>query len=594
MSAAHATTYSYTPTNGVGDTWAPPSLGWDATPVSATDTALVFGPATYTDGVAITNTNTNDIGAFTLNSLTLQGAGPLTTGFPIAVTITGGTLIFDGASPTINLNATNGGGTSTVTYNVASAMTLNATTAIAGGGNATFNLSGAIGGTGGIAKSGASVVTLSNANTYTGNTAINGGTIKIGAANNLGDSTQATNTISMNTGTLQSTGGTYDLGANRSITLNGAGTLQVDAGAVTVSGNVIKNANLLTVTGAGNTTISGVVSGSGGGLTKNGAGTLTLSNANTLTGVTTLGGGTIVASNSQAFGTGGASLAITGGGTTLNLATDTSINAYNTAITNGTTIQSNKATAASAGITHTLGTLSINASTLNITAGSNVSGGAPVVAFGAVSLTGSPTFNPTTAAITMGAATGPGADTQVNLGGTYTTTSSSIGSIGNIGAGAVNKSTTSTWTFTGTSSYTGTTTLSSGTTIVAADNAFGTTGTLQMNGSTVILQASGGPRIISNPTRWTPNGIIVGGSDQITLTGPFSYNISGTNFINFNNSGGTVINGAITLSEGTGGRTATFRGTGPIAINGAIQPNVGAATAQVFRYFGSNTLTLSN
>ena len=70
-------------------------------------------------------------------------------------------------------------------------------------------------------------------------------------------------------GTLNSTAGTYDLGVNRSIALTASGILQVDAGALTVSG-----------------AISGAQT-----LTKTGSGTLLLTGTSSYSGVTTLSGG---------------------------------------------------------------------------------------------------------------------------------------------------------------------------------------------------------------------------------------------------------------------------------------------------------------
>jgi autotransporter-associated beta strand protein len=179
------------------------------------------------------------------------------------------------------------------------------------GTGAAGTLSGTISGTGGLTKAGTGQWILSGSNTYTGNTAINSGTLNAQANNALGTTGNATVTTGA---TLQVQGG-VSLG-QASTTLNGTGTagngalenvsgnnsltgpvtvasasrIQSDVGTLTASGTVALGANTLNVGGAGNTTLSGIVSGTGG-LTKDGAGTFLLSGANTFTGATTINGG---------------------------------------------------------------------------------------------------------------------------------------------------------------------------------------------------------------------------------------------------------------------------------------------------------------
>ncbi len=228
---------------------------------------------TFTGGVTI-NTGTVRLGATnalgTVNALTFGGAADLQ---------------LNGNNTTV---AGINGSTSGVTIESAAIASGTATLTDNTTGTDTFNgvlQNGSGSGVLALTKSGTGSLTLTNANTYSGVTTISGGTLKISAANNIGDSS-ATNTIALSGGgTLETTASGFDLGANRNVTLTGAGTIQNDAGTLTVSGTVNTGANLLTVAGAGNTTISQATGATGASLLKTGSGTLTLSNGSTWTGV---------------------------------------------------------------------------------------------------------------------------------------------------------------------------------------------------------------------------------------------------------------------------------------------------------------------
>jgi fibronectin-binding autotransporter adhesin len=70
---------------------------------------------------------------------------------------------------------------------------------------------------------------------------------------------------------------------------------------LTIGGNVTNGENTLTVSGAGTTIISGILGGGNGGLVKSGIGSLILQSANSFSGITTIGGGTLVLANSGAL-----------------------------------------------------------------------------------------------------------------------------------------------------------------------------------------------------------------------------------------------------------------------------------------------------
>jgi autotransporter-associated beta strand protein len=128
-------------------------------------------------------------------------------------------------------------------------------------------------GTANLVKTGAGTLVLTNTNTYTGTTTINGGTVSISSDANLGSAPSAFNSVSLilNNGTLNGTS-TFTLNANRGINLAGPGAISVDGSTVL--------------------TYNGVLAGSGN-FEKQGSGTLVLGGANTLAGIATIAAGTL-------------------------------------------------------------------------------------------------------------------------------------------------------------------------------------------------------------------------------------------------------------------------------------------------------------
>jgi autotransporter-associated beta strand protein len=167
-------------------------------------------------------------------------------------------------------------------------------------------------------------LTLSAANTYTGATSINNGTVVISNNTSLGTIAGATTVAS---GATLQVAGSGSLSSAEPLTIAGAGLLSAGAvnfsAAGTLSGTVALSADA-TVQVANSTTgtMSGVVSGSFG-LSKGGtgAGTLALSGANTYTGATSVNVGTVAISHNTALGTtdgatsvaSGATLSVSGG-----------------------------------------------------------------------------------------------------------------------------------------------------------------------------------------------------------------------------------------------------------------------------------------
>jgi autotransporter-associated beta strand protein len=238
------------------------------------DTARALNNATFLDAS----------GTITLDRV-IAGAG-------VIHTMSGAALTVASSNPTLTINAgsnINAGtagltfGATTLngnaTFNINDPAAVGTTTlltlgAVTGGSNSiTLTGNGDFAQTGAFASTAATsltlnsgysgLATLSQTNTYTGATTINGGTLAFSTSANLGDATQATNSISINGGTLSYTGaGSLDIGANRVITVGSSGaTLNATgaAGILTVSGGLSSTGNL-TKTGIGSIIVSGTTS----------------------------------------------------------------------------------------------------------------------------------------------------------------------------------------------------------------------------------------------------------------------------------------------------------------------------------------------
>jgi fibronectin-binding autotransporter adhesin len=168
-------------------------------------------------------------------------------------TYTGGTTIEDGT-----LQLGNGGITGSVMGDVVDDSML----AISRSDSFTFG--GTISGTGSLTQIGPGTLVLTAANSYTGDTIINGGILSIATAANIG----ATDSLTFNGGTLLTTG---NVTTPVPVLLNASGTID---------------------NGGSTDTFSGIFSGAGG-LTSKGAGTLILTANNDYTGATTITAGTL-------------------------------------------------------------------------------------------------------------------------------------------------------------------------------------------------------------------------------------------------------------------------------------------------------------
>ncbi|EKE2596898.1 autotransporter-associated beta strand repeat-containing protein [Salmonella enterica subsp. enterica serovar Nima] len=232
-------------------------------------------------------------------SLTKTGAGTLI--LNAENTYTGSTTISEGTLIATNVEAL---GTGNVTDNATLEM------------NTGGDFDNAISGSGQVVKSGDETLTLSGANSYTGGTTISGGTLVASNVEALG-----TGDITDNATLELSTGGDFanNIGGTGSVVKSGDKTLTLSGsntytGGTTISGGTLVATNVEAL-GTGNVTDNATLELSTGGdfanniggtgsVVKSGDETLTLSGANSYTGGTTISGGTLVATNVDALGTG--------------------------------------------------------------------------------------------------------------------------------------------------------------------------------------------------------------------------------------------------------------------------------------------------
>ena len=319
----------------------------------------------YTSG----STAYNGTGTYNLNGGTLTTAS-----VSVAASTTVGTTTYAPGTGTLNLN----GGT--LAANGASTNFLSVTTANVRNGGAVINsngfdvtvnqalvhstISGDNATDGGLTKLGAGTLTLTGANTYTGQTTVNAGTLALGGGGRLynngttagavvvnnggtlrldgtdtfGDaSAQTPVSFTVNAGGILTDGNTFN--TLNAVTLNGGTILAngrddgigayVLAGTVTATGTTPSNLTAardqgyvrLGANGANGTTASATFNvtdatgrlnvnagltnnfNSAGGLIKNGAGTLALNGSSDYTGPTQVNAGTLLVNGSTAAGT---------------------------------------------------------------------------------------------------------------------------------------------------------------------------------------------------------------------------------------------------------------------------------------------------
>lgn len=275
-------------------TWAAPTTG-DSTQGWSTSGTGVLLPGNVT-------TLTSDSINFG-NGTTGLGAGTIT----VSGSVASGNMTFASGSGAIVLS----GGTITLSDTQTTSVN-----------NGTNTIGSVVAGAAtSLTKNGSGTLVLAGNNTYTGNTTISAGVLRITNGSALGTTTGGTSVttsvasleidgsggdvsvgaepISIQTGGLGDFGTIRNIAGNNTlagvVTLAGASRIGSDAGTLTLTNSVTAVNHQLILAGAGNITISGNITTGTGNLVRAavGGGLSTLSGVNTYTGVTRIGGGTL-------------------------------------------------------------------------------------------------------------------------------------------------------------------------------------------------------------------------------------------------------------------------------------------------------------
>ena len=479
---------------------------------SLSTSGLAINLLTLSNNNTYTGLSTINAGVVSINSIKDVGAGASSLGAPITTangiiamgtTITGATLRYTGADTssnrTINLAGTTGG--ATIDQSGTGTLTFTSNFTATGAGSKTLTLQGSTAGIGEIAgavvnnnstnttsltKNGTGTWILSGANTYTGATTINAGTLQIGNGSSTGN-LSASSTITNNGTLVFNRSGTVTQGQDFASGISGTGNLtqagtgnlilnaansysgvtSITAGNLSIttasalantSAINLANATALNYTGSADT-LDRTISVTGGtGTIRNTGDLLTLSGSITKNGTTlTLAGGSsgITVSGVISGSSANSDLVIDGGTTTL-----TNTNTYNgpTTIINSGTLNANAAGALPTG---TLSSITINGdSTLALGANQSIA-----------SLNG-----------TSGSNVNLNTNTLTINGSASSTYSGGIS-----GSGSLVKDGSGTQSLAGATTFTGTTTVNSGTLTAAAAGALGASSNIDINSGSLLV-----------------------------------------------------------------------------------------------------------
>jgi autotransporter-associated beta strand protein len=539
-------------------------------------------------------------GATATVSSVLSGAGGFTkTGAGLLAltgtnTYTGGTTVTGGL---VNFSTLSNLGTGDITLNGgglqwATGSTVDVSTQLnpLGPNGATFDtngnnvtLAGNLTGTNGVLiKQGDGILTLTGADTYSGGTQINTGTLQVGAGGTLGsiqgdvvDNAALAFNLSTTTtfgGVISGAGTVAQLGSGTTIftgdntytgaTTISAGTLQLGNGST--SGSIVSNVvdnGTLSIDRSDTVTLPSVISGSGS-LRQAGTGTTILTADNTYTGATTITAGTLQLGNGGVSGSVAGNVVdlgtlafdrsdtstyagqISGSGTLNQIGSGTTILTGDNTYTGATTISAGTLQLGNGGTTGSVANASaiVDNGALAIDHSNNVYFVSGITGTGALNQLGTGTTVLQATNTYAGGTTISAGTLQLGNGGT---SGSIVGDVVDNGTLAFNRANAT--TFDGAISGTGAvTTLGSGPTILTADNTY--TGGTTITAGSGTLQLGDGNTTGSIVGDVLDNGVLaVDRSDTVTLPGV----ISGSGLLSQAGTGTTILTGDNTYTGGT-------------------------------------------
>jgi autotransporter-associated beta strand protein len=595
---------------------------------SGSGTLVLSGANTYFGGstVAAGTLSVGNASALGNGNLTLDGSTTITAStsglsLPNTVTVAGNFTL---------------GGSNSLAFAGAATLTGNRTVTVGSGISGTF-----AGGVGespsgrSLTKAGSGTLVLPVADSYTGGTALNSGTLTIGDPGALGSGS-----LTLTSGTLSGTGSTLTPTNNvvlaGSVTLGGSVNITFQ-GVWTLTGN-----RTLTVSGTGIMTQGGGIGQSGGtySFTKSGSGTLVLDNSDTYAGGTKLTAGVLEIGNAGSLGTGtftwsGGTLEATGsavstsnsfvmtGSLTVAGSLDLTMAGSGTLSGNCTLTTTNTGTTSLSGVMAESGgsrSFTKSGSGVLVLSGSNTYSGGTVLSGGTLSLgnasaLGSGTFTlrggtltaqsalSVTNAITLGGNATIGGSNDLTLSGavtltgtrTLTVTSTGMttlaGAIGQSGGSyGLTKRGSGKLTLSGANTYTGTTTVSGGTLVVngtQTGSAVSVTsgGTLAGSGSVGAVTVSSGGILAPG----TPSGTVILSSGNLSLSSGSAFNVTvagtapGTSYDQLSSSGtinlgGSSLNLNLTYPAAVGDSFTIINNTGSGSIVGTFRGLAEGAT----------------